>query len=239
MAGDWIKLHRQSLDSQVFSDPALWRLFCWCLLKTNWKTGFFNGIEVNPGSFATGRASAADSLGMSGASWYRGIKKLESMGLISVKANNRFTVISVAKWSFFQNGEQQTDSGWTTDGQPANNKRTTNEQRMDTIEEGNKSRREEGNKTHTLSQGVDETKIDPKLLPHWRRWCEWRLATSGQAINAIAAETILMDLGRRGTEKAIRDIEFSIRKEARSILDSDNDFQKRSQPATKPRLELK
>ena len=144
MAGDWIKLHRQSLDSQVFSDPALWRLFCWCLLKTNWKTGFFNGVEVKPGSFATGRESAADSLGMSGTAWYRGIKKLESMGLISVKANNRFTVISVAKWSFFQNSEQQTD-----------NRRTTDEQQTDTIEEGNKSRRGEGEKGEESQEGKE------------------------------------------------------------------------------------
>ena len=41
-----------------------------------------------------------------------------------------------------------------------------------------------------------------------------------------------MDLGRRGTAKAIRDIDFSIRKSAKSILDSDNDFEKQ---ATKPR----
>jgi hypothetical protein len=37
-----------------------------------------------------------------------------------------------------------------------------------------------------------------------------------------------MDLGRRGTAKAIRDIDFSIRKSAKSILDSDNDFEKQA-----------
>ncbi|WP_068139597.1 hypothetical protein [Roseimaritima ulvae] len=35
-----------------------------------------------------------------------------------------------------------------------------------------------------------------------------------------------MELDRNGTEKAKRDIDFSIRKGARSILDSDNDVQK-------------
>jgi hypothetical protein len=60
-------------------------------------------------------------------------------------------------------------------------------------------------------------------------------------VPAIQAEAILMDLGRRGAEKAARDIEFSIRKDAKSILDSDNDFEKR-QPATgyttKKKIEL-
>lgn len=155
MAGDWVKLHRQTLDSQVFSDPAMWHLFCWCLLKTNWKTGWFQGVEVPAGSFATGREAAGQSLGMSGSAWYRNIKKLEAMGVIDVKANNRFTVISVVKWSFFQNGEQQVNNGWTTDEQPSNNHRTTSEQRVDTIEEGNKLRREEGKKERTISLSTD------------------------------------------------------------------------------------
>ena len=56
----------------------------------------------------------------------------------------------------------------------------------------------------------------------------------------IQAETLLMDLGRRGPDKAARDIEFSINKGAKSILDSDNDFQQRSrQTGGKPRVELK
>jgi uncharacterized membrane protein len=144
--GDWLKLHRRSIDSQVFSDPHLWHLFCWCLLKTNWKDGWFKGVRVPAGSFATGRDAAGESLGMSGSSWYRGIKKLEEMGVIATQTNNRFTVISVVKWSFFQNGEQQANNERTTGEQQANNERTTGEQRVDTIEEGKKERREEGKK---------------------------------------------------------------------------------------------
>lgn len=136
MVGDWIKLHRQSLDSQVFSDPILWRLFCWCLMRANWKAGWFRGVEIPAGSFATGREAAGEQLGMSGLSWYRSMQKLQEFGLIELNANNRFTVISVVKWSFFQNVEQQT-----------NNKRTTNEQPANTIEESKilkKNKKEEG-----------------------------------------------------------------------------------------------
>lgn len=136
MAGDWIKLHRQALDSQVFSDPATWHLFCWCLMRTNWKDGWFDGVPIPPGSFATGRDAAASQLGMSSSAWYRGIKKLEKIGVISLKANNRFTVISIVKWSFFQNCEQRTNNERTTDEQRADSQRTTGEQPANTIEEG-------------------------------------------------------------------------------------------------------
>lgn len=138
MSGDWIKLHRQSLDSQVFSDPVLWRLFCWCLMRANWKPGWFRGVEIPAGSFATGREAAGEQLGMSGLSWYRSMQKLQEFGLIELNANNRFTVISVVKWSFFQNAEQRMNNERTTDEQPPNNERTTDEQPMNTIEEGKK-----------------------------------------------------------------------------------------------------
>lgn len=167
MAGDWVKLHRQTLDSQVFSDPALWHLFCWCLLKTNWKTGWFQGVEVPAGSFATGREAAGQSLGMSGSAWYRNIKKLEAMGVIGVKANNRFTVISVLKWSFFQNTEQQVNNERTTDEQPSNNHRTTDEQRVDTIEEGKKERREERKKGRREEKGFCTEPEKPAAVPNF------------------------------------------------------------------------
>lgn len=54
------------------------------------------------------------------------------------------------------------------------------------------------------------------------------LERHGVKVGAIEAEAILKALLDRGPPKAIRDIEFSILKGARSILDSDNDFQKRT-----------
>jgi len=89
----------------------------------------------------------------------------------------------------------------------------------------------EGNHTHTPPNPTS-IKPEDELTPHWDRWCEYCLAI-GKPVNAIQADAILMDLGRRGTAKAIRDIDFSIRKSAKSILDSDNDFEKQaSQPRT-------
>jgi hypothetical protein len=99
-----------------------------------------------------------------------------------------------------------------------------------------------GKDTHTHSQQVDESRIDPELLPHWQRYCEWRLAITGKKPSAITAEAKLMDLGRRGTAKAIRDIDFTILvsgdRDTERILDSDNDFQKRSNHTAKPKVTL-
>ncbi|MCP4888268.1 MAG: hypothetical protein GY904_16845 [Planctomycetaceae bacterium] len=47
-----------------------------------------------------------------------------------------------------------------------------------------------------------------------------------------------MELSRRGPEKAAKDITFSILKNAKSILDSDNDLSKRNQ-TTKSKNKLR
>lgn len=68
--------------------------------------------------------------------------------------------------------------------------------------------------------------IAPDVSVAWDRWCEFRHSIDGRPIDPIQAEAVLMDLARRGEAKAIADIDFSIRKGSKSILDSDHDFEK-------------
>lgn len=150
---NYIKLHRKSIESQVFSDAELWRLFCWCLMRANWKEGFYCGERIEPGSFATGRKSASTELGVSESTWYRSMQKLERLGCISLKVNNRFTIVFIANWSKYQGG---VNNKRTTDEQLANNGWTTGEQQMDTIEEGKEGK--EGKKvknTYRLREEFD------------------------------------------------------------------------------------
>ena len=75
--------------------------------------------------------------------------------------------------------------------------------------------------------------VPEDLAVCWSRWIEYHFATTGQAIPAIQAETTLMDLCRRGAGKAAKDIEFSILKGAKTIRDSDNDFERQFIAAAK------
>jgi hypothetical protein len=80
--------------------------------------------------------------------------------------------------------------------------------------------------THTPPEPV----VPKELEEIWRRWEGFVLERTGRKIGVIEAETALMDLSRRGTEKAIKDVEFTIlvSKNATKILDSDNDFEKQA-----------
>jgi hypothetical protein len=96
---------------------------------------------------------------------------------------------------------------------------------------GPEKRREEKSNTHTLTPAaIDSSPIDLPywLTAPWERLLEHLFATTGRRVDAIRAETMVMELLRRGEEKALADIEFTILKGGRSILDSANDFEKRA-----------
>jgi len=129
----WIKLHRKLKDSLVFDNPDLLKVWIWCLLKATHDDYTqmigLQEVELKKGQFIFGRKVAANELKMSESKTYRLIKKLEKMQNLNIKANNKFSVITIKNWEIYQsdnnNNEQQSE-------QQMNNKRTTNEQQMNT-----------------------------------------------------------------------------------------------------------
>lgn len=106
MSDGWIKLHRKSLESRVFSDAALWRLWTWCLLKANHAPGFFCGEEILPGSFATGTRVAGDALGLSPSTVHRGLKKLAEWSMVELKVKRGYTVVTICNYATYQESNQ-------------------------------------------------------------------------------------------------------------------------------------
>lgn len=198
---DWLKLHRKSLDSQIFSDADLWRIWCWCLLKANWKKGFYMGEEIKAGEFATGRESASTELGISGSCWYRSMKRLEKLRCITIKANNRFTIISIVNWHKYQ---AETQNKRTTDGQPADSGRTTGGQPVDTIEEGLEGL-EGKNSLSISSHGKNELFRDA-----WAKWLEKSAFQNGRQLDAITEQAQLFKLEKYSTAEAIEVVVFCL-----------------------------
>ena len=139
MATGYVKLHRGAEEHPVFDDPWIWKVFCWCLWRANYRDG-----RMPRGAFTTGRIQAADRLRASPSSVYRALRKLESLGCITLKSNNRFTTVSICNYETYQSDdasyrttdEQQADNGWTADEQRMDSERTTSEQQADTLKEG-------------------------------------------------------------------------------------------------------
>ena len=134
MDGNWIKVNRQILDSNVFEDAKTFKVFMWLLLNANFKNRtLLNGITLKPGQLCTSRERIATACNMHPSSVSRVIARLSRCNSIAQKANSQGTVFEVINWGVFQHAD-------ATPEQRSNSDRTATEQRPNTEEECKKER---------------------------------------------------------------------------------------------------
>lgn len=124
----WIKLHRKLLDSPIFQNEKLFKVFAYCLMKASHKdhTQLVDRrvVELEKGQFVFERKRASEELRLKESTVRDYIKLLENLGTIVVKSDNKFSVITVVNWAIYQSMEENSDS-------KNDNKSTTNQQQMD------------------------------------------------------------------------------------------------------------
>lgn len=130
----WIKLHRQLINSAVFKNERLLKIWIWCLLKASHKkseTMIGNQlITIEKGQFIFGRKKAAEELKINENTLYKDMKNLEKLKMCNIKSNNKFSVITIEKWAFYQDIEENNNSNY-------NNNVTTTEQQRNTYKNVN------------------------------------------------------------------------------------------------------
>ena len=138
----YIALWRKSLESGVFQNEGLWKLWCLCLMKANHKAcwlpveGMVEPIQLFPGQFITGRFSLHKEYykkrkrgQKTPLTLWRWLQILEKVGNLNIKTNNKYSIITIVNWDSYQNNKQQNEQ---QNEQQANNKRTTSEQQANT-----------------------------------------------------------------------------------------------------------
>jgi hypothetical protein len=102
----YIKLYRDSLRHPIFRDREAWQLFTYCLLKANHKPGTVTyrrtPIHIDRGQFVFGLERASQDLGLSIAKIRSALKWLSSLKAIERKTTNRFSIITVCNYSYYQ-----------------------------------------------------------------------------------------------------------------------------------------
>jgi hypothetical protein len=108
----WIKLHRIALDHGWLRDPKLWTVWSYCLLRASHKEHKQivgrQEIMLMPGQFIFGRFEAARELRMKPSTLYDILTRVKEAGSIDIKSGNKFSVITVVNWEFYQ-GKQDED----------------------------------------------------------------------------------------------------------------------------------
>jgi hypothetical protein len=89
--------------------------------------------------------------------------------------------------------------------------------------------------THIGSDLLDKNVLCPDWLQiPFCRWLAYQFSRSGRNLDQVSQETMIFNLTKRGEVDAIQDIDFSIAKQANSILDHKFDFQKARAGQIKP-----
>lgn len=131
----WLKLYRSILDSAVFQDAEVLKVWIWLLCSVAFEQHdticYGKVIHLKPGQIATGRKKIAQCTDLNENKVYRALTVLKSLGNIEIKATNKYSIITVVNWDKYQdeNGkrtssEQQNNSKTTTEEQQSDSKRT-------------------------------------------------------------------------------------------------------------------
>lgn len=148
----WIKIHRQILDWEWYSDINAFRLFMHLILKANHKEKKFKGLVLNAGSVVTSRDILAIEIGLSVQQIRTALNKLKSTNEITIKSNSQGTVIQIVNYSKYQLPTNE-----STIEQPINNHQTTT----------NNNVNKEKNIKFSFLAALIENGFDEKLSREW------------------------------------------------------------------------
>jgi hypothetical protein len=132
MENGWVKLYRKRLNNPISQRPAYCHLWDGLLLLAQHKptTFIWNNHKqaLNAGQILTGRRKLSKQFGLPESTIDRILKYFENEHQIEQQKTNKFRIITIKKWQKYQ-GEKKAGQA---NGQQMNNKRTANEQQMDT-----------------------------------------------------------------------------------------------------------
>jgi len=106
----WVLVWRKLIESQVFQNEGLLKVFIWCILKANFKDTWIpirtgrgtTEVFVKRGQFIFGRKTASKELKMKQGTLYDRMQKLADMQNINIQPNTHFSIITVCNYGPYQ-----------------------------------------------------------------------------------------------------------------------------------------
>lgn len=137
--GNYIKINRKILEWEWYRNEHTKNVFLHCLLKANWKDGKFEGKEIPRGSFITSVKKLSIELGLTEDEVKTALKHLIKTGELTKQTTNKYTVISVSNYEFYQDVANQIPNKSTSIAKP-----------LQTIEEKKEGKEEKKDNKNTM-----------------------------------------------------------------------------------------
>ena len=158
MAEGYIHLHRRLLDWEWFTDSAMVHVWVYLLLRVNWTTRRWQGIDIHPGQVVTSRDRIAEACGLTEKQVRRVLDELEKGRMIERKRAGFGQLVTLVNWAEYQDGP--IEEGRQRADERAGKGPDEGRQRAGN-EEGKKERREEVNPSNMM-EGENLNDHDPE-----------------------------------------------------------------------------
>ena len=128
----YVKLYRKFKENVFYKNSEAVHLWLHLLFSASFEDNVFyyknTKIERKKGQLITGRKKLSQETGIGESTIFRLLKLFESEHQIEQQKTNKYTIITILSYDKYNGNEQQKE-------QQMNNKRTTNEQQMNTSKE--------------------------------------------------------------------------------------------------------
>lgn len=158
------------VEWEWYGDPCVFRIFMHLLLTANYEAAQWKGVAIEPGQKVTSLPHLAQETGLTVQQARTALDKLKSTGEITVKATNKYRLITVKKWSEYQAVNRQSNRQ-TTDNQQTNEQASNSNIR-------NKEIRTKETIAPEPAADVDK-EVEPPKPPRERKAKEDPLVTQG------------------------------------------------------------
>lgn len=133
MAEAFIKICRKMLNWEWYDDVNTCRLFIHCLLRANYKSGSWHGIDYEPGQFITSLQTLANETHLTIRQVRVALDHLKMTGEVTIIRHSKCSVITVNNWGEYQTNDNQ-------DGSKKARKRQANDKVVTTDKEYKESK---------------------------------------------------------------------------------------------------
>jgi len=154
METGWIKLHRSIIKWEWYKESHMVHLFLHLILSANHKEAKWQGMLLEKGQIVVGRKQLSLETGISENIIRTCIKRLKSTNELTSKSTNKFTILTICKYDYYQSLFEEThqQNSDPTHQQPTSNPPATNQQlTTNKNNKNNKKYKNIKNSTTTLS----------------------------------------------------------------------------------------
>ncbi len=166
MLSGFVKLSRDIMYWEWYQSSNVSRLFIHLVLKANFKDNKWQGQLIKRGQLVTSINHIAVELRLSVQAVRTAFDKLDKSGCVKLKTTNRFTLVTVVNYDFYQSKEAKSNKQRTI---PSTNQQQSDDEQIKTTKERKKKNNDNNERIELTrdkfkKQVFEHTQYDIKIL---------------------------------------------------------------------------